>query len=467
MSEFARTRAMPQFYRDVFTHQVDLPEVDVMPARIVAEIFSFKNADIEQLEPMIAAAKTGLDSEKEAALKNMLRAITLANRVYKSDEQGGSKELPAELRAQMTEYVVTALKADSNTHYIVAAIQILFRVNEIGSALFLINNHLSQVSDSGIILKILLLVCLMEEDYNQAMVVIQVLTSDAELIGEDALTLLMITCGIYKLGGLPDSFIDFRGLEGSTFPEDDTRYTWLFEKEDSVNTTVLVACNKNDYFAHALPLVYSLYETNRGVLNVHLHLYNSDDEVRDNVIALRQQLPELHISATLEHVPESENMALQYAARRTIFIDYALRQFATPLISINADLLVRQPWVSPATPLLLLENEAAPFWESIFAGFIYAEPGTLTQRYFAIVARFIQSNLTTDTAIDYLGQVALAASLDRLSGTEQMAISRVARSAFVDDAVRQDVFCWSVHQAKSTEDPTQAYRASLIKKYQR
>lgn len=468
MSEFARTRAMPQFYRDIFTRLIDLPDVDAMPARIVAEIFSFKSADLEHLKPMIAAAKTGLDSGKEAALKHMLLAMTLANRVYESDEQGKPKELSEELCAQMTEHVVAALKADNNTDYIVAAIQVLFRVNEISSALFLINNHLSRVSDSGPVLKILLLVCLMEEDYNQAMVVIQVLASDAALIGEDPLTLLMIACAIYKLGGLPDSFIDFRSLDGNSSSRDDgEEYTWFIEKESKENTTVLIACDKRDYFIHALSLVYSLYETNRGVLDIHLHLYNADDEVKDSVIALRQQLPELHISATLEQVPECKNMPLQYSVRRTIFLEYALRQFATPMISINADLLVRKSWVSPGTPLLLLQNEASPFWETIFAGFLYAEPESLTQRYFDIVKRFIESNLKDETYPLCMEQVALIASLDRLSGTEQMVISRVAQNTVLDVSNQDDVFCWLFSDKGKAGEASQQYKASLIKKYQR
>lgn len=466
MSEFARTRAMRQFYRDAFTRLIDLPEVDVMPALLVAEIFSFKSAEFDRLEPMIAAASTGLDADKEAALKNMLRALTLANRVLDADQHSEPQALSAQECAQITEYVVAALQADSNSHYLIAAIQILFRVNEISSALFLINNNLSLISDSGTVLKILLLICLMEEDYNQAMVVIQVLTSDAELIGEDPLALLMITGGIYKLGGLPDSFIDFRALDDSRYFADDAAYTWYIEKENKQHPTVLVACDKRDYFSHVLPLAYSLYETNRGVLDMHIHLYNSDDELKESVVALRQQLPELHISATLEQVPEGKHMAIQYAARRTIFMDYALREFATPVISMNADLLVRQPWVSPEAPLQLLENENAPFWETTFAGFIYAEPGSMTRTYFARVARFIRSNLSADTPVWCMEQVALSASLDRLSGTEQMAISRAARSAVVSNADGRDVFCWPLSAANDTEEPSRQYRAALIKKYQ-
>lgn len=467
MSEFARTRAMRQFYRDVFTRLIDLPEADAMPVHVVAEIFSFKSGDLDRLEPMISAAHTGLDAEKDEALKNMLRAITLANQAFEQSEKGAEQPYPEVLSAQITEYVVAALKADNNAHYIVAAIQILFRVNEISSTLFLINNNLSLISDSGTVLKILLLICLMEDDYNQAMVVIQALTSDAALIDEDPMTLLMITCGIYKLGGVPDSFIDFRTLNDSSASADNAAYTWLIKTEHQANTRVVLACDKRDYFEHALPLVYSIYETNRGVLDVHLHLYNSDDELKESVKALHQQLPELHITATLEQVPVVDDMAIQFAARRSVFLRYALQEFTTPIVALNSDILVRQVWVSPGAPLLLLENENAPFWEAIFAGFIYAEPGTLSHRYVDIVARFIGNNLKADNQVWCLDQVALSASLDRLSGTEQMAISRTTRASMLDDADKQAVFAWAMSDVKNAQAPYQQYKASLIEKFQR
>lgn len=95
----------------------------------------------------------------------MLCAIVLANTALDESIIGEKQTLSAEMNTQLTEYVVSALKADDNIHYLVAAIQLLFRVNEISSALFLINNNLSLVSNSAPVLKILLLICLMENDF--------------------------------------------------------------------------------------------------------------------------------------------------------------------------------------------------------------------------------------------------------------------------------------------------------------
>ncbi|MCU6670081.1 hypothetical protein M8013_15150 [Enterobacteriaceae bacterium H4N4] len=464
MSEFARSRAMRQFYRNVFTRHIELIEADVMPVHLVAEIFTFKSAKLDILGPQIRDVKTGLAPEKDEALKNLLCAIILANHALDEAKSEEQLRISAETATQIIEYVVAALKDDNNVNYLVAAIQILFRVNEIASALFLINNNLSLVSHSAPVLKILLLICLMEDDYNQAMVVIQALTEDAALIGEDPIALLMITCGIYKLGGVPDSYIDFRSLNDDKYVIADAGYDAWFEKTSSDKTTVLVTCNKEEYFEHALPLIYSAYETNRDVLDVHLHLYNCDDEVKQSITSLRDRLPELHISASLEKIAVNDDMAIYAASRRLIFLRHALQTFGTPVIAVNCNVLIRQRWSPSESPLMLLHSESSPFWEDVFAGFIYAAPGGVAQRYFERVARFIDANLSGGNSAAGLEQVALSASLDTLAAMDQLAVSRPERTSILDSEYTVEAFCWL---AETLDGPAKDYKASLIQKFKR
>ncbi len=464
MSEFARSRAMRQFYRNVFTRHIELPEADVMPVHLVAEIFTFKSTKLDRLGPQIREVKTGLSPEHDDALKNLLCAIILANHALDDAKSEELLRLSEETRGQIIEYVVAALKGESNVNYLVAAIQILFRVNEIASALFLINNNLSMVSHSAPVLKILLLICLMENDFNQAMVVIQALTEDASLIGEDPIALLMITCGIYKLGGVPDAYIDFRPLNDDSYVIADANYeTWL-AKTANDKTTVLITCDKDEYFQHALPLIYSVYETNRDVLDVHLHLYNGDDEVKQSITSLRDRLPELHISASHENIAVNDDTAVNGAARRIIFLRHALQTFGTPVIAVNCNVLIRQRWVPSASPLMLLHSESSPFWEDVFAGFIYATPGGVAQRYLDRVARFIDANLSSGNYAVGLEQVALFAALDQLAAMDRIAISHLDRASILDSEYAADAFCWV---ADVSDGPAKDYKASLIQKYQR
>lgn len=470
MSELARCRAMHQYYRDVFTKVIYLPQADAMPAHIVTEIFNFTNGDIESLEPMIRQAHTGLTSEKDTALKNMLCAITVANQAFDGYNDGFQRQFPAELSARITENIVNALQLDNNFDYLVASIQVLFRANEIASALFLISNNLALLSDSGTVLKIFLLVCLMEGDLNQAQVIIQALTSDSELIGEDPMALLMIVCGIFQLGGIPDSLIDFRPLAANDYKIDTSRYGWLLEKTSQEKTTIMVACDKKYYFDHALALVYSVYETNRNELDVHLHLYNPDDELCQHVINLHQQFPELHISASFERVPGGPAAHVHYACCRFVFLSYALQHFNTPVLALNADLLLRKPWSESGPiakqPLMLIESEAAPFWEEVFGGLLYAEPGSLAQKYFDIAARFIDINLAAGNSVWFLDQVALSASLETLTSLEKMSVVRLPWASVLDLNHERDVFCWIVTTSKNHQGAYHQYKTELLEKYQ-
>lgn len=470
MSEFARSRAMHQYYRDVFTKIIYLPQADAMPVHIVTEIFNFTSGDIDSLEPMIRQACTGLASNKEMALKNMLCAITMANQALDGYNEGIQRPFPTELSTRITEHVVSALQLDDNIDYLIAAIQVLFRINEVASALFLISNNLALVSDSGVVLKILLLICLMEEDYNQVQVVIQALTTDPQLIGEDQMALLMIVCGLFKLGAIPDSFIDFRPLNASDYNVDTSCYGWLLEKKSQKKTTVIVACDKKYYFEHALALIYSIYETNRNELDVHLHLYNADEEMCQHVLNIHKKLPELHISSSFEEIPPCRGINVHYACRRFIFLKYALQHFNTPILALDADLLIRKPWSEcvPAVkqPLMLIESEAAPFWEEVFGAFMYAEPSVVAHKYFDLTAHFIDANLKAENVVWFLDQVALSASLQTLASQEKKYVGRIPWTSMLDLNHERDVFCWIITTGKKHRGAYYQYKTELLEKYQ-
>ncbi|WP_312057302.1 hypothetical protein [Pantoea brenneri] len=470
MTEFLRIKGMHQFYRDVFTRDIYLPEADIMPEHVVAKILSGKfTISDEQPETIIHAFDTGLDVKKDGALKKMLCAIAIANGALDEHNEGYQRQLPAGLSAQVINYLSSALEANNNINYLIAAIQILFRINEISSAISLIEQNFSAIDKFEPVLKILLLISLMERDYILALDMIKLLVSKgAHLVG-DMTTRLMITCGLYQAGGMPEKFIDFRPLNDSGYYLDYSSYTWLLKKESTNKTTVLIACDKHYYFEHALPSIYSIYATNRDELDVHLHLYNSDNEVNDSVMSLRQQLPELHISASLENIPANGAMNVFYACRRFVFLSYALKNFNTPILVLDADVLIRKRWSlpeSPASTLLLMKGNSSPFWEEVLGGLLYAEPNDVAQKYFDVVAHFIDVNLKAGNYVWFLDQVALSASLDRLTEREQMMVSRPANASLIDLNHNSDVFCWAVTTVKNAEGPYKQYKLSLIEKYQ-
>lgn len=472
MNQFAQCRAMHQYYRDIFTRTIYLPEADVMPSHLVAEVLHFWSTDYAAMEPAIMAAPMPpeLDAEKALAIKHLLCAATLANQAFDSKKQGHQIAAVEGFGDRVTAHVVEALKRDDAVNLVVAAIQLLFRVGEIDGAVFLISNHLSRLSNSAPVLKILLLICLMEEDYNQAQVVIQALTSDSSLIEEESLVLLMIVCGIYKLGGCPDCFIDFRPLNEPLPLPDYSRYTWHIPKAATGNTTVLISCDPNYFFDHAQALVASVYDTNGTALDVHLHIYNCDARCEARVREMQAAFPGLNFSLSSEVIAPVRGINVHYASRRFVFLRYALEQFDAPVILLDADCLVRKPWADVHTrlddaDLILTCSDGAPLWERVLGGFIYTRPTEASFRYLDIVARFIDRNLVAGNTECSLDEVALSFALDTLPAVEQMQIRREEAARLISINHTAQAFSWVVTTSKSGSGAYSDYKTSLMAKY--
>lgn len=470
MNSFSRTRALQQYYRDLFTRTIFLPEADVLPAWLVTEVLNFANPDFASLNDKLTLAQTGLNPEQDRALKLMMGAIILSNSALDMHQHANPEPVDADKVEKITHYIVEALKLDGNKNYLVAGVQVLFRINEISSAIFLISNNLSELSESPVALKILLLVCLMEEDFNQAYVIIEQLTGNMALIGEDPMTLLMVVSALYRLGGCPDSFIDFRPLADTLYRPDSERYQWLIEPANNSKTTVLVGCDKAYFSAHGLPLLLSIFNTNRSELNVHFHIYNCDAGLEQQISGLREAMPELGISLSSEAFRTGKADKVHYASRRLVFLPHALKKIASPVLLLDADSLVRKPWSAlketlEAKDLLLTWDENAPFWESILAAFIYSEGGEPSAKYFAIVARFIDINLQNNNAEWFLDQIALAAAENELSAMEKMAIGREATSKLADAGHGEDAFCWVLGKSRQESEAYREYKSSLLENY--
>ncbi|WPU24861.1 hypothetical protein RI049_09010 [Cedecea neteri] len=470
MNTFARTRSMHQYYRDIFTHAINLPEADVLPARVVAEVLNYGNSDYQTCEAQILAAVTELPPEQERALKKLICAIAMANSVLDSNAQGQKITLTGEQITTITNNLVAVLQNSNNKNYLIAAIQVLFRINEINSAIFLISNNLSELADSALILKILLLTCLMEEDYNQAHVVIQQLTENADLIGEDSLTLIMVVCAIYKLGGHPDSFIDFRPLLNDNYKADRSKYHWHVEPSNNGKSTVFVACDKAYYYEHAIALLLSVYETNQDDLNVHFHVYNCDREIEEHIRLISEKLPGIAVSLSSEVLMPIKGINVHYACRRFIFLFSEAEKFSGPIIALDADCLVRKSWREfhsrySDKPLIVTWQEGLPLWEQVPAGFIYINPGELANKYFSSVACFIDENLQANNAQWYLDQIALSFSLEKLSPIEQLRVGRESISSIVDVYHSEEAFSWVVTTQKQGKGKYYQYKSALMERY--
>jgi hypothetical protein len=90
----------------------------------------------------------------------------------------------------------------------------------------------------------MLLISNIEENYEDALALVKILIADPDLIGEDPLALLMTVSTIYKNGGIPEDYIDFKSLFNNnlTIPQDEYIIAIPPAKANE-NTTILVCCD--------------------------------------------------------------------------------------------------------------------------------------------------------------------------------------------------------------------------------
>ncbi|KMK81633.1 hypothetical protein [Pectobacterium brasiliense] len=468
MTEYKYAKSMSQFYRDVFSRELELGDVGNLPQEFVAAIIE-GNTDTLLINKKLFDYDSGLEASHDAALKQLLLTISLGNIAFDGKFEGKNVRLPVDYIANIRNSLVEIINIRPCVEYLVVAIQLLFRIGDVEAAVTLINNNFSVLSDSPAAFRILLMICMIEEDYSLALPLVQEMTAKQHLIGDHWFTLLMVTCAIYKLGGHPDSYIDFRPLlKANEFPSDDD-YKWLIKQEESNGkVTVIISCDVKYYYEHAISALYSIYETNKDNFNVHFHVYNIDDATYSDVLKKKSTFPELNISCTTEYFSGMKGMNVHYASRRFIFARHALSVLNSPILILDADCLFRKNFSETiklwhSSDLVLTESESAPFWEKALGGFVYLGGGLTSKIFIDKVASFIHSNLLNDNSVWFLDQVALSAAID--------AIGMPGDISRIDSAIVYDVnhvgysLLWMVTTVKNANGKYSDYKKSLIEKY--
>ncbi|MBB1525592.1 hypothetical protein H4Q82_03655 [Pectobacterium carotovorum subsp. carotovorum] len=469
MQSYVRAKSMHQFYRDVFTRDIYLGDTGNIPLEIIDSVIKFFSCDALFISRELVLCDSGLSLDNDNALKQLLVTIAHANMALDEKWSGYQKKLPDDYVFSIRNSLMEILKLNPNIEYLIVAIQILFRIGDIESSVSLINNNFSSLKNSPAAFRILLMICVIEEDYELALPLIKEMTSNQHLIGEDFMVLLMVVCTIYKLGGYPDSYIDFSSLlDKDVCSISSDNYDWVISKNhQNKKTTILIACDIGYYYEHAIPALYSIYEKNRENFNVHFHVYNIDEEVSADINRKKEQFPELNLSCTSECFSNFSAMNVHYASRRFIFASYALDLLDTPLLILDADCLLRKDWLSSihvqSFDLVLTTTESAPFWENVSAGFVYLGGGEASKNYINRVASFIHANLANNNSVWFLDQVALSASLDYVKNKDD--VFRI-NSSFVCDISHTDYsFMWVVTTMKNVEGKYSSYKKYLIDKY--
>ncbi|PXW47940.1 hypothetical protein DFO54_10224 [Erwinia sp. AG740] len=469
MADYTQVKSTHQYYRDVFSRELMIGSIGDLPKKIVLDVIVNRSSDLYTLNKNLAASQSNLPEAQDRALKLLLNAIALSNLSLDEKWDGQQVRMPTEYINSVISYLSDVLELAPNIEYLVASIQLLFRIGAVEQAIGLIENNLDTLQDVPVIFKILLLTCILEEDYEYAFLLVKKMTANSYLIGEDPLALLMVVSTIFKNGGYPDSYIDFSSLISKTEDINYDHYQWLLRRElDNDKPTVLIACDIKYYHQHAAYLIYSLYETNREKFNVHLHVYNIDDATAEDIKTKHAQFPELNISCTSEFIADVMGINVHYACRRFVAANYLLPIMKGPLIVVDADCLMRNDWQFVghrigSADIALTKSESAPFWEKAIAGFVYLNGGEESRRFVKKVALFIWNNLMKNNAVWFLDQVALSAVLDGIGKSTH--ISRIDASFVCDVNHREGSFSWVVTTIKDAQNRYAEYKDYLSEKY--
>ncbi|MCO7261287.1 hypothetical protein [Dickeya zeae] len=471
MSNYSNVKAAHQYYRDIFSRELMIGDVGELSRDIISDLFINKNCNLHTLRKKLDVSQSNLPEKQDKALRLLLNAIALSNLALDEKWGGQQIKLPVEYTDSIVGYLSDTLDTAPNLEYLVVSIQILFRIGAIEHAIALIENNLDVLQDVPVVFKILLLTCILEEDYEYAMLLARKMTANSYMIGEDPLTLLMIVTTIFKNGGYPDSFIDFNSLISKKEDINYDHYQWLLNRRvDNDKPTVLIACDVKYYHQHASYLICSLYETNRENLNVHIHIYDIDEATIEDINSKCALFPELNISCTNEPIGHALGINVHYACRRFTAANYLLPIFKGPLLIVDADSLIKNSWQSveallSSADIALTKSVGAPFWEKAIAGFVYLSGSEQSRRFIKKVALFIWDNLIKNNSAWFLDQVALSAVLDHVD--KSTSVARVDTSFAFDINHKEGSFIWAVTTIKDGDSPYSTYKHYLSEKYKK
>lgn len=458
---------MHQYYRDAFTSDYIFPDCGQLPIDFLrAAIGSHETTRV--IEGLLSV-QTGLPPNKDIALKLMLVSISQTNMARDRVQKGLQTRLPQPLIDSIKSGLLRVLQLDANQQFIVIAAQLLFCLGEIENMFTLVNSNPSLIERSPTLQKILALTYTFSGEHDLAASLL------APLVAQDRhslIYLMAMTCH-YKQGRLPASPIDFASLHSQCNVAAPPELIWVLVGEATERSvpTAIIACDDAYFFKHALSLIYSLHATNRGALLVHVHLYAPNPSTIATLASLRDQLPELKISATKEEGNWNKDSArVHFACNRFVIASQLLQHFNTPVMVIDADCLFRKNWAEWTEAkglrgeVIFCDAPYTPFWESIPAGLLYLAPTPAAKHYISEVARFIQHNLVTGKHVWYLDQVALAACFERVL---EPSAKRVYQSDadLIDIRHREEALAWVVTTIKNTNGLYSQYKADLLAQY--
>lgn len=468
-ARFSSTRALSQYYRDALSLFFRFPHPGVLPADIVSWAVQSRSIDQAQLtEKLLACPPAGITPQEELALKLALVTIFQANLFLNAED--------APHRAQDIINAIHGslhriLTLDPDMAYMEIAVQLLFRIGEVGHAVDLAERHPEAIAGSAVISVILGFVYTMEGEWERALQYLKPVASHPSFRELPMVDLCMMTCD-YHRRERPAWPVRFDTLEHEGFTLEQGLATLpAFRIDESAvpregAPVFMAACDSRYFFEHFLMLACSLHAVDPHAA-LHVHLYAPNASVHAALAELRAALPGLSLGVSQEEPYKGREPKIYYSAARFARLHQLLAHYGHPLCMVDADALFNRSWrefAAPDAPLVLSAGENVPFWERVTAGFIYARPEPEAMRFVEAASRFILFNFLHGNVVWFLDQIALSLCDDRL-GRPRSGVAYLPPRRLTDVVHGDEALLWAVTNDKYGRPRYNARREALGAKY--
>ena len=372
--------------------------------------------------------------------------------------------------------LLKTLKITLTVFYLINAVQLLFRLQEIEEVIKTSQSHPQLFEDIPQLRAIIGFIYMLSGEYAQAMYYIKPLLQEPEKHPIPNITLWGMTCQ-YFLGETPTQPFSFESLkQDKALLAEHIKHLPKMEMLQPLSSSVkrpvvFVACNDDYFFQHIFHLAYSLHSTNAETLALHLHLYTPNPKILAEIEQLKIRVPGVPIGVSVEYgETQVHHTATYYASARFIRAFQLMEHYSNEIIVLDADTLFNRNWSDfsvqflPQDEIVLACPAASPFWERVLAGFLYLKPTPLARDFMAQVAHFILDNIERQLLHWFVDQVALSVCDDRLTRNNP-AVKHFPSEKLIDIHCTSQALIWAVTTNKMGPPSYQARREKLEKDY--
>jgi tetratricopeptide (TPR) repeat protein len=187
---------------------------------------------------------------------------------------------------------------------------------------------------------------------------------------------------------------------------------------------VLISCNPSYVRKYGFPFMRSFAENAQGENLLHLHVYDPDERILDEIRQVTRQARLARFAVTTEASPFPEHEAQQrkayYACGRLVHLPYWLECYRRPVLSLDVDFIVEgrlDALIDAAAGYDLGLNRREPIdspWLDVIANIIVANPTAAARRYLAAVGNYALQYLEREREAWLVDQTALFCVLKML-----------------------------------------------------